>query len=200
MIVKRQSSAISGRKVTGLDDVQKLVKTGGGVAIRAKDGVKKDKLSYRGIVDVLDVIASDVGNGGERPRCKLPGEKMLIPDFHLFLQRPPADQTDRWAGRPFRSYTTVNPPFTSSLDPVVVRKDKLRFVENLWAAQAYARAKALAQERRPGPRVMASGQEIGLDTAGEAFARAKCYWNVWDHENWMHQTKRVGLSMTTLQS
>lgn len=65
MIVKRQSSAISGRKVTGLDDVPRLVKTGGGVAILDKTGAKRDKLSYRGLVDVLDVIASDVGNGGE---------------------------------------------------------------------------------------------------------------------------------------
>jgi len=65
MIVKRQSSAISGRKVTGLDDVPRLVKTGGGVAILDKTGAKRDKLSYRGLVDLLDVIASDVGNGGE---------------------------------------------------------------------------------------------------------------------------------------
>ena len=65
MIVKRQSSSISGRRVTGLDDVPKLVKSGGGVSVLDKMGAKKDKLSFRGIVDVLDVIASDVGNGGE---------------------------------------------------------------------------------------------------------------------------------------
>ena len=65
MIVKRQSSSISGQKVTGLDDVQRLVKTGGGVAVMDKNSAKKDKLSFRGVVDVLDVIASDVGNGGE---------------------------------------------------------------------------------------------------------------------------------------
>ena len=65
MIVKRQSSFISGRKVTGLDDVQRLVKTGGGVAVMDRNAAKKDKLSFRGVVDVLDVIASDVGNGGE---------------------------------------------------------------------------------------------------------------------------------------
>ncbi len=63
--MKRQSHSISGRKVTGLDDVQKLVKTGGGVAVIDKNGGKKDKLSFRGLVDVSDVIASDIGNGGE---------------------------------------------------------------------------------------------------------------------------------------
>jgi hypothetical protein len=65
MIVKRQSSTISGRKVTGLDDVPKLVKSGGGVAVMDKNGGRKDKLSYRGVVDVLDIIATDISNGGE---------------------------------------------------------------------------------------------------------------------------------------
>jgi hypothetical protein len=65
MVVKRQSSVISGRKVTGLDDVAKLVKSGGGVAVMDKGGNKKDKLSFKGIVDVLDIIAADTGNGGE---------------------------------------------------------------------------------------------------------------------------------------
>ena len=65
MIVKRQSSAISGKKVTGLDDVSKLVKSGGGVAVMDKNGAKKDKLSYRGIVNVSEITVTDVGNGGK---------------------------------------------------------------------------------------------------------------------------------------
>ena len=65
MIVKRQGTAISGRKVTGLDDVPGLVRSGGGVAVMDKAGAKKDKLSFRGIVDITDIIAVDVGNGGE---------------------------------------------------------------------------------------------------------------------------------------
>lgn len=64
MVVKRQSSSISGRKVTGLDDMPKLVKSGGGVAVMDKLGSRKDKLSFRGAVDILDVIVTDVGNGG----------------------------------------------------------------------------------------------------------------------------------------
>ena len=64
LIVKRQAGTVSGRKVTGLDNVAKLVKSGGGIAVMDK-GIKKDKLVYKGSVDVLDVIASDVGNGGE---------------------------------------------------------------------------------------------------------------------------------------
>ena len=65
MIVKRQSSTVSGRKITGLDDMQALVRSGGGVAVLDKQSAKKDKLSFRGLVDVSDVVAVDVGNGGE---------------------------------------------------------------------------------------------------------------------------------------
>lgn len=65
MITKRQSSSISGPKVTGVDDVAKLVKSGGGVAVKEKDGSKKESLSFRGVVDILNVVVTDVGNGGE---------------------------------------------------------------------------------------------------------------------------------------
>lgn len=65
LITKRVTSGISGRKVTGLDDVRQLVKTGGGVAVREKDGTRKERLSFRGAVDIEDVVAMDMGNGGE---------------------------------------------------------------------------------------------------------------------------------------
>jgi hypothetical protein len=65
LIVKRQHSSISGRQVTGVDDIRRMVKTGGGVVVKDKDGVRKDKLIYRGVVNLNDVIASDVGNGGK---------------------------------------------------------------------------------------------------------------------------------------
>jgi hypothetical protein len=82
MIVKRQNSAISGRKVTGLDDVTRLVKSGGGVAVMDKAGSKKDKLSFRGIVDVLDIIAADTGNGG-RSLSYAPFTVLMIGRFPL---------------------------------------------------------------------------------------------------------------------
>nr|XP_031862275.1 uncharacterized protein CI109_002240 [Kwoniella shandongensis]KAA5529347.1 hypothetical protein CI109_002240 [Kwoniella shandongensis] len=173
MIVKRQSSSVSGRKVTGTDDVQKLVRTGGGVAVIDKHNVKKDKLSFRGEVDVLDVIASDIGGG----------------DFHLFFERPPADQSGRWSGRPFRSYTTVHPPYAVSLDPYATKRDKSRFVQNLWAAQALARAKLLPKHVRAVPRVLMSAEEVELEAAGDPFGRAKCFWDVWDKNVWSNVRK-----------
>ncbi|WWC91355.1 uncharacterized protein L201_006298 [Kwoniella dendrophila CBS 6074] len=148
MIVKRQSSSISGRKTIGTDDIQKLVR---GVAIMDKNAVKKDKLSCRGVVDVLDIIASDTG---------------------------------RWAARPFRSYSTVHPPYSVALDPVATRRDKLRFIHNLWAAQALARAKVQVKDNRAIPKVLMNDQELSLEVAGEAMGRARCYWNVWDRNGY----------------
>ncbi|WVQ75384.1 hypothetical protein IAR50_005004 [Cryptococcus sp. DSM 104548] len=167
MIVKRQSSSISGRKVTGTDDVQRLVKSGGGIAVKEKNNGKRDKLSFKGEVDVLDVVASDVGNG----------------DFHLFFEHPPVEQSGRWSGRPFRSYSTVHPPYSVSLDPIATKRDKLRFIQNLWAAQALARAKILpSSENRAVPKVLQSGQEVDLD--GAQLERARCFWDVWDRSTW----------------
>ncbi|WVF65702.1 hypothetical protein IAT40_000433 [Kwoniella sp. CBS 6097] len=183
MIVKRQTSALSGRKVTGTDDLQKLVRNGVGVAALDRSNGRKDKLSFRGEVDVLDVIASDVGNGGESQFRK----QELMTDFHLFLERPPMDQSGRWGARPFRSYTTVQPPFSVALDPAATRRDKLQFINNLWNAQALARNKLATKDVRTIPRVLAMNSEVELDSAGEAFGRARCFWNVWDRSGWTDQ-------------
>ncbi|TYJ55176.1 hypothetical protein B9479_004110 [Cryptococcus floricola] len=167
MIVKRQSSSISGRKVTGTDDVQRLVKSGGGIAVKEKNNGKRDKLSFKGEVDVLDVMASDVGNG----------------DFHLFFEHPPVDQSGRWSGRAFRSYSTVHPPYSVSLDPIATKRDKMRFIHNLWAAQALARAKILpSTENRAVPKVLQSEQEEAFE--GAQLERARCFWDVWDRSTW----------------
>ncbi|OCF72444.1 hypothetical protein I204_06823 [Kwoniella mangroviensis CBS 8886] len=175
MIVKRQSGSISGRKVTGTDDIPRLVR---GAAIMDKNPIKKDKLSFRGEVDILDVIASDTGNG----------------DFHLFFERPPMDQSGRWSARPFRSYTTVHPPFSTALDPVATRRDKLRFIQNLWAAQALARTKLSSKEGKNLARALMSEHELSLEGAGEPMGRAKCYWDVWEKSAWLaHRKAKVAV-------
>ncbi|WWC64175.1 uncharacterized protein I303_106783 [Kwoniella dejecticola CBS 10117] len=161
MIVKRQSSSISGRRITGTDDIQKLVRA---PTVLDKSVIKKDKLSFRGQVDILDVIASDVGNG---------------------------DQTGRWAARPFRSYAVVHPPYSVALDPIATRRDKLRFLHNLWSAQACARAKVTTDSLSRTSRVLMSESEIGLERAGEPMGRARCYWSIWSREDWNNQRKVV---------
>ncbi|WOO83440.1 Rho guanine nucleotide exchange factor gef2 [Vanrija pseudolonga] len=174
MITKRQSSSISGPKVTGVDDVAKLVKSGGGVAVKEKDGSKKESLSFRGVVDILNVVVTDVGNG----------------DFNIDFGKPPMDQFGKWASRTFRHYSTVHPPYSVGFDPSATRKDKLRFVHNIWAAQALARTKVLPTQVKAVPQVLESPEEVDLGPAKEPFSVAKLYSNIWDREGWeAEQTK-----------
>jgi hypothetical protein len=109
---------------------------------------------------------------------------LLIADFHLFLEKPPSDHGDRWSSRPFRAYTTVHPPFSVSLDPVATKRDKLRFVQNLWSAQALARARLSVKGKGTVPRVMMGNEECALEQAGETHARARCFFNVWERNGW----------------
>lgn len=95
------------------------------------------------------------------------------------------DQSDRWNARPLRSYTTVHPPYSINLDPVMARKDKLRFVRNLWAAQALARTRLRKRTSGPAPaipRVFKAREEIKLAT---------CYWNVWERDGWTGATSKA---------
>lgn len=176
LIAKRQSTSVNGRKVTGLDDVSKLVRSGGGVAVKEKDGAKNWKLSYRGTVNILDVIAVDLGDG----------------DFQLFLEKPPMDQSDRWSGRPLRTYTAVNPPTPIGLDPATARSDKMRFVQNLWALQAMARTKVLPSQLKEVPRVLSAHNDVSLDSE---HMRVKLYWNLWTRKGWETEHTKAKVAM-----
>jgi len=79
------------------------------------------------------------------------------------------------------------------MDPVSIRRDKLRFLQNLWAAQAQARTKILPKEVdvKAVPRVMMSNEEVTLDLAGESLGRAMCFWNVWDRPGWTDDKAKV---------
>lgn len=64
VIVKRQHPGISGKKTTGLDNLTALVNAGGIAGLASGSTAKRDKLSFRGVVDVLEVISADVGGSG----------------------------------------------------------------------------------------------------------------------------------------
>ena len=38
---------------------------------------------------------------------------------------------------------------------------------------------------------MMSDEEYGLEAAGETFARAKCFWDIWDRATWTMDTRKV---------
>jgi hypothetical protein len=169
MITKRQVAAISGRKATGLDDIKDLIKSGGGVAVKEKDGARRAKLSFRGVVDILDVRVADMGNG----------------DFQLFFEQPLADQGERWS-LPLRSFQVCHPPAQVGLDLQAARTDKLRFVQNVWAAQALARSKVLPSQVKAIPYVLASEETFNVDDG-----RVKAYWNVWTKSGWSAEQRKV---------
>lgn len=169
MITKRQVAAISGRKATGLDDIKDLIKSGGGVAVKEKDGVRRAKLSYRGVVDILDVRVTDMGNG----------------DFQLFFEQPIPDQGERWS-LPIRSFAVCHPPSPVGLDVQAARQDKLRFVQNVWAAQALARSRVLPSQPKPIPYVLASDETFYVDGG-----RVRAYWNVWTMAGWSAEQRKV---------
>lgn len=100
------------------------------------------------------------------------------------------DQGDKWSGRAFRAMTAVQPPFFTALDPVALRRDKLRFLENLWAVQAVARRKMLPKDIKPSPLVLCSAGEIELDRTGDNFERATIFWNVCNRRSYLAQSPR----------
>jgi hypothetical protein len=51
----------SGRTLSGLDEMEKLAKAGG-----LPLGMKKSGMTFKGVIDVTDVVAADVGGPGER--------------------------------------------------------------------------------------------------------------------------------------
>ena len=59
MIVKRPHVSASGRELTGLDQLDKAAKTGG-----LPLGVKKNGMSFKGVLDITEVVATDVGASG----------------------------------------------------------------------------------------------------------------------------------------
>lgn len=77
VIAKRQHPAVNGRKATGLDDLKKMMRGGGGLLGLAHSGahLSKDKLSFRGIVDLLDVTAVGSEAGGEETQVGSRGDQ-----------------------------------------------------------------------------------------------------------------------------
>lgn len=59
MIVKRPNSSASGKSLTGLDQLDKPIRTGGLLG-----SIKKNGLSCKGVMDIVDVVATDVGPSG----------------------------------------------------------------------------------------------------------------------------------------
>ncbi|KAF5358949.1 hypothetical protein D9758_004743 [Tetrapyrgos nigripes] len=165
LLVKRPSGDKGGRALAGLDDIDKITKSSG-----IPNGRKRSGMVCKGVFDVTDIAATDVGSS----------------DFHLYLENPPNDQTERWSGRPFRSYSVVEPPPPGNLDPTQTEKDKQRFLENLWMIQAKYRAKL-------GQSVVLRSEEFEVDSSASSgkttFART--YYNVYTRTAFLQEAKKT---------
>jgi protein ECT2 len=70
MIVKRPHASASGKALTGLDQLDKAAKVGG-----LPLGVKRNGMSFKGVLDITEVVATDVGASGMFfcvDRCRWP--------------------------------------------------------------------------------------------------------------------------------
>ncbi|KAH6915122.1 hypothetical protein BKA70DRAFT_566736 [Coprinopsis sp. MPI-PUGE-AT-0042] len=162
VIVKRSNGEKAGRSLAGLDDLDRLTK-GAPSMIKKRTG-----LSCKGVVEIVDVTASDPGG----------------PDIHLFLENPPQDQSDRWSGRAFRSLSVVLPPGGVNLDPIQTESAKRRFLENLWLAQAMYRA-------RQGQSVVLCSEDQQVEHKGNRTTYARTYYNVYTRTSFLQEPKKT---------
>jgi protein ECT2 len=105
-------------------------------------------------------------------------------DFHMFLEVPPQDQSERWSGRPFRALSIVHPPHPVNFDPVRSQTDKYRFLENLWTAQAMYRAKH-------GRSVVLYSSEREMEARAGRVTLARTYLNVYQRTAYLGEPKKV---------
>ncbi|KAI0658493.1 hypothetical protein C8Q70DRAFT_1045510 [Cubamyces menziesii] len=164
VIVKRPAEK-SGRALAGLDEVEKVTKNG-------PHGRKKTGLQCRGVVDITDIVATDVGGA----------------DFHMYLENPPMDVSERWAGRQFRSLSVVFPPSPVYLNPQRTESEKHRFLEQLWDAQARFRTRA-------GRSVVLRGDEREVENRGGRITRAQTYFNVYTRTSFLQEPKKTKIVM-----
>ncbi|KAG6831397.1 hypothetical protein H0H92_010999 [Tricholoma furcatifolium] len=163
VIVKRPGNGEkSGRVLSGLDELDKITKSG------ALPVGKKKTMSCKGVVDVTDIVATDVGGA----------------DFHVYLENPPHDQTDRWSGRPFRALSVVHPPHPINLNPAQTIADKQRFLENLWHVQAGYRSRA-------GQSVVLRADEQEVESKMGKVTIARTYYNVYQRTAFLQETKKT---------
>ncbi|KAL5529987.1 hypothetical protein ACEPAF_6244 [Sanghuangporus sanghuang] len=168
MIVKRSGNDKTGRSLAGLDDVERVANSGlvSGKS-RNLPSIRRNGMSFRGVVDVTEVNITDISGA----------------DMHLYLENPPLDQTDRWAGRPFRVLSAVLPGAVN-LDSSRLEDEKRRFIENLWRAQARYRT-------RIGQSVALRADEQEVESRAGRTTVARTYFNVYQRTMFLKEPKKT---------
>ena len=107
-----------------------------------------------------------------------------ILDFHIYLENPPNDQSDRWSNRPFRVLTTVRPYTVVDDDPVPIQNVKRRFLENLWKAQALYRTKL-------GQSVALCSVDKEVEAKAGKITLARTYFNIYQRTSFLRESRKV---------
>ena len=105
-------------------------------------------------------------------------------EFHLYLENPPQDMSERWSGRPFRAFTVVHPPSPPNLNPERAESDKKAFLENLWTAQAKYRTKE-------GLSVVIRSEDQEVESRGARMTVASTFYNVYQRTDFLKERRKV---------
>lgn len=190
VIARRKNGDKSGRTLAGLDDVEKFPVEGsnrrGLGFLFGKNGFKKGSMTCKGVVEVTDVVATDVTGSGALTDMDVKLMTYTSPDIHLYLEDPPTDSSERWSNRPLRVLSVVHPPSTTSQNLARARTEssKRRFLENLWRVQALYRT-------RSGGSVALVADEQEVEARGGKTQIARTYWNVYQRTMFLKETRKV---------
>ncbi|KAL1747651.1 hypothetical protein HDZ31DRAFT_60984 [Schizophyllum fasciatum] len=161
MVIVKRPHDKSGKALSGLDAVDKVTK--GALPTKRRSG-----MSCKGVVDIADIVATDIGGA----------------DINMYFENPPRDQSERWSGRPFRALSVVHPPHPVNLDPPKTQADKQRFLENLWLVQAKYRARA-------GQSVVLCSEAKEVEARGGRSVVAQTYYNVYQRKAFLQESKKT---------
>ncbi|KAH8118741.1 RhoGEF domain-containing protein [Phellopilus nigrolimitatus] len=152
----------------GWTDVERFA-NGGFASARGRGlaSMRRAGMSCKGVLDVTDVVATDVSGA----------------DMHLYLESPPLDQTDRWAGRPFRLLSVILPG-TGSHDAARAEGEKRRFLDNIWRMQARYRTKL-------GQSVALCADEQEVESRGGRVTVARTYFNIYQRTSFLKEAKKT---------
>lgn len=113
-------------------------------------------------------------------------------DLQLTFRRSPSHiHHEKWTGRPLRQYATVSDPHAAADSPPP-RFDKMRFLENLWRAQALFKA------RRDGSSHVRSA--VIPARSEDAEPRRVVYWNVYPRAAYVLEQSKASVAVVCGQA
>jgi len=98
-----------------------------------------------------------------------------------------------------RNYVVVHPPLPPDMDIAAARKDKWRFVRNLWTAQALMRTKPLPSLAKGSlhssgiglPQAYKATSELSFGGSDTQNYSMMLYTNVWNRTSWLTSQTKV---------